>query len=162
MRTPLGHHIASILTGRLYTVRGNSMTPLFEPGDLLLVGRTAYRREAPARGDAVIVRDPRDPGRRYLKRVVGLPGEEVRLSEGMLFIDGVHLDEPYLGGLPASPGLDERAWRLAENRYFVMGDNRAHSTDSREFGPVGPEHIGGKAWFRWWPPGRWGAIGGGR
>ena len=107
----------------------------------------------------MIVRDPGAPRRRYLKRVVGLPGEEVRLSEGTLFLDGRHLAEPYLVGLPASVGLGEGVWGLLENQYFVMGDNRAHSTDSRRFGPVGLEQIAGKARFRWWPLSRWGRVG---
>ena len=107
----------------------------------------------------MIAVDPRGRGGRYLKRVVGLPNEEVRLSEGRLLIDGVHLPEPYLGGLPPTLGLTEEAWTLEEGRYFVIGDNRAHSTDSREFGPVGLEEIVGRVLFRWWPPGRWGPMG---
>ena len=104
------------------------------------------------------MRDSQNPKRRYLKRIVGLPGEEVRLSEGMLLIDGERLAEPYLGGLPASPGLGDQQWKLRDGEYFVLGDNRAHSTDSREFGPVGLGLIVAKAWFRCWPPTRWGTV----
>ena len=157
MRLPLSQAV-TVLSGQLYKVRGHSMQPNFRQGDRLLVSRRAYRRGPPDRGDAVIARDPRDPGQRYLKRVVGLPGEEVRLSEGMLIIDGAPLEEPYLGGLPASPGLGEQGWELEDDEYFVMGDSRAHSTDSREFGPIGRELIVGMAWFRWWPPSRWGVA----
>ena len=148
-----------ILKLQLYTVRGDSMSPSFAPGDRLLVSRTAYRGRLPSRGDVVVVRDPREAGGRYLKRIVGLPGEEVRLFEGLLLVDGGYMAEPYLRGLPACPGLGGRAWKLAGDQYFVMGDNRAHSTDSRQFGPVGPGHIVGRAWFRWWPPGRRGRVG---
>ena len=138
------------------------MTPSFEDGDYLLVSRAAYRSTTPSRGDPVILRDPRDAGegsRENLKRVVGLPGEEVRLDEGMLYIDGEHLVEPYLAGLPASPGLVGGAWRLVDDEYFVMGDNRVHSTDSRLFGPVGRWLIAGKARFHIWPLERWGRAG---
>ena len=143
----------------LYSVRGTSMAPSFQSGDRLLIGRRVYRRASPGRGEVVVVRDPRDPSEHYLKRVVGLPGEEVRLAEGMLFIDGEQLAEPYLGGLPASPGLGEAAWTLGEDRYFVMGDNRAHSTDSREFGPIAPRDVVGKVRFRLWPLSRSGRVG---
>ena len=89
---------------------------------------------------------------------MGLPGEQVRLSEGVVLVDDRELPEPYLGGLPASPGLAEGAWRLGNGEFFVMGDNRGHSTDSREFGPITSGRIIGRAWFRFWPPGRWGRI----
>ena len=138
------------------------MMPSFEAGDYLAVRRGAYRSATPSRGDPVVLRDPGDVGhgtRENLKRVIGLPGDEVRLYEGMLYINGEHLVEPYLGGLPASPGLAGGIWRLADNEFFVMGDNRAHSTDSRVFGPVGPGRLAGKAWFRIWPIGRWGYVG---
>ena len=148
-----------IMTGQIYTIRGDSMTPAFRRGDRLLISRVAYRSGAPNRGDVVVVRDAREPARRYLKRVVGLPGEEVRLQDGLLYVDGVHMAEPYLEGLPASPGLGYRTWELGDDEYFVMGDNRAHSTDSRDFGPLKLGLIVGRAWFRCWPPRRWGRIG---
>ncbi len=140
----------------LYAVRGDSMTPSFRPGDRLAAFTAARRPGRLPRGAAVIVLDPRSPRKRYLKRVVGLPGEEVRLSEGQLSIDGGHLPEPYLAGLPASIGLAERSWRVGRDEYFVMGDNRAHSTDSRDFGPVSAEMVISVVWLRWWPPSRWG------
>ena len=143
----------------LYVVRGDSMTPSFQPGDRLLALPSAYGRKLPGRGDAVIVDSPSAPWERHIKRIVGLPGEEVQLSEGYLWIDGEHLGEPYLGGLPASLGLEERIWKLAQEEMFVMGDNRAHSTDSRVFGPVCAGMIVARVWFRWWPPRRWGLEG---
>ena len=149
---------AGALAGRLYGVTGDSMAPAFRPGDHLLVGSVPRRPRMISRGAPVIVEDPRVPARRYLKRIVGLPGEEVRLRDGMLFIDGAHLAEPYLGGLPATPGLVEMSWKLGDDECFVMGDNRAHSTDSREFGPVPIYLIVGRVRLRWWPPGRWGRV----
>ncbi len=147
--------------GRLWLVKGESMSPSFRSGELLLVGAAAYRGAAAGRGNVVIVGDPRGTGEHYLKRVVGLPGEEVRLADGMLFIDGVHLPEPYLGGLPSVVGLDCSRWRLSGGEYFVLSDNRAHGTDSRDFGPIGRKLIIGRVRFRVWPPCRWGRAAGG-
>ena len=69
------------------------------------------------------------------------------------------LSEPYLGGLPSSVGLGESTWDLPAGEYLVLGDNRAHSTDSREFGPIGAERIAGRAWLRYWPLTAWGSLG---
>ena len=99
-----------------------------------------------------------DPERRRIKRVVGLPGEEVRLIDGVVLIEGEDLDEPYLGGLPASPGLAEGEWRMDDGECFLMGDNRAHSTDSRAYGPIRLDSIVGEARFLVWPPARWGRV----
>lgn len=151
-----GRIAASLVSGH-YVVRGPSMRPAFEPGQRLLV--SPKLGEGPARGDAVIVRDPRDGGARYLKRVVGLPGEQVRIEDGLLYLDGERVEEPYLGGLPALVGLGETAWTLGSDEYLVMGDDRVRSTDSREFGALGREAVMGKVWFRYWPLSAWGRIG---
>lgn len=125
------------------------MEPSYRTGDLLLV--RSLGRGPISRGDVVVVRDPREPDAHDLKRVVGLPGESVRLSDGLLYIDSAHLPEPYLGGLPASLGLERREWSLSGDRFFVLSDNRVHGTDSRRFGPVQRAEIVGKVWFRAWP-----------
>jgi len=158
VRISIARLATHIIKGQLYTVKGDSMSPSFEHGERLLVSRAAYESATPARGDAVIARDPRTPSLLYLKRIVGLPLEEVHLFDGMLYINGAHLPEPYLGGLPAYVGLDDKAWKLGDSDYFVLGDNRAHSTDSRDFGPIDVNLILGKAWFRIWPRQRWGRI----
>ena len=110
------------------------------------------------RGALVVVCDPRRREERYLKRVVGLPGESISLRDGLLIVDDAHFPEPYLRGLPPSLGLEEGHWELGPGEYFVMGDNRAHSTDSRNFGAVHQRLIVGRAWLRVWPIGRWGRI----
>ena len=150
--------IARLWSLRVFAVTGDSMEPSFRSGDYLLVDRRGPLARRPARGAVVVVRDPRDRGQLYLKRVVGLPGEELALEEGAAYVNGVHLPEPYLGGLPASPGLEGRSWRLGTDEYLVLGDNRAHSTDSRQFGPLGRDLILGRAWLRCWPPARWAAL----
>ena len=158
VRISIARIATHIIKGQLYTVKGDSMSPSFEGGERILVSRAAYDGAKPDRGDVVILRDTRTPSVHYLKRIVGLPLEEVRLFDGMLYIDGAHLPEPYLGGLPAYVGLDDRTWKLGERDYFVLGDNRAHSTDSRDFGTIDANFIPGKAWFRIWPRQRWGRI----
>ena len=151
--------VGTAALSHLYRFTGDSMHPSIRAGDWLLVRRDAYRRGAPARGDLVIVRDPRETTEKYLKRVVGLPGEEVSTRDGELLIDGGRMSESYLEGLPSSVGLGTKSWRMEQGQYFVVGDNRAHSTDSREFGPVDSRLVVGKATRRVWPPSRWGAVG---
>ena len=142
---------------RIYRVSGRSMLPSICDGDRLLVNAGAAEGRR-SRGEIVVYRRPGADPAHSLKRVVGLPGEEVRLSDGMLFIDGERHVEPYLGGLPAAVGLGDRSWRVGAGEYFVMGDNRAHSTDSRHHGPIGVELIVGRAWLRIWPLDRLGPL----
>jgi len=127
------------------------MTPTFSEGDRLLVSRFHGRSFSFARGELVVVRDGPDGERRHLKRLIGLPRESVRQSEGVLLINDEPLDEDYLGGLPAVIGLEDVTWNLGDDEYFLLGDNRAHSTDSRQGGPVGLDDIEGKVRFRYWP-----------
>jgi len=148
-----------LASSRPYVVRGASMTPTLRPGDQVLVDVLAYREAGPARGDIVVSSSPRAEGRRDIKRVIGLPGERAVMAEGMLFVSGGQLAEPYLGGLPSSVGLGESAWDLGAGEYLVLGDNRAHSTDSREFGPIREDRIVGRAWVRYWPVRAWGGLG---
>ncbi len=134
-----------------YVVRGHSMTPTFSEGDRLLVSRFHGRSYTFVRGELVVTRDGPDGERRHLKRLIGLPREIVRQSEGVLLINDQPLDEDYLGGLPAVIGLDDHTWNLESSEFFLLGDNRAHSTDSRQLGPVGLDDIEGKVRFRYWP-----------
>ena len=147
-----------IVSSRPYVIRGASMTPSLRPGDQVLVDTSAYGDDGPARGDVVVFSNPHAEWRHDVKRVIGLPGERVVMEEGVLFIDGCHVDEPYLEGLPSSVGLGEWAWDLGADEYLVLGDNRAHSTDSRDFGPVRATSIVGRAWLRYWPLMAWGTL----
>ena len=128
------------------------MLPSLIDGDVVVVTRI---RLPLRRGSVIVAAHHTDPERRRIKRVVGLPGEEVRLIDGVVLIEGEDLDEPYLGGLPASPGLAEGEWRMDDGECFLMGDNRAHSTDSRAYGPIRLDSIVGEARFLVWPPARW-------
>ena len=150
--------IARLLAIRGYLVRGDSMAPNAAQSDLLLVDRSAAGRRALRRGAVVISRDPFEPDREVLKRVVGLPGEEVSIVDGLLRVDGIQVSEPYLHGRPASLGLGESRWRVGDDECFLMGDNRVRSVDSRRHGPVNSALVEGTAWFRCWPPGRFGRL----
>ena len=133
----------------LYLVRGPSMEPSLFDGDVLLV--TSPRR-SPRRGDVAIVGAPTgmDVGWQ-VKRVVGLPGDHVSFECGLLYVNGAHHPEPYLGGLPADVGLASRSWQVGSDECVVLGDNRARSTDSRDFGPIPMTRLAGLAVVRLWP-----------
>ena len=127
-------------------VKGSSMRPTLDPGQRIAV---APLLRPPRRGDLVVVRRP---GRlEVVKRVVGLPGEQVRLRAGRLEVDGRPVPEPYL---PGGSGAGELDLRLGPAQYLVLGDHRAASTDGRDFGPVGADAVVGRVRFAYWPPRR--------
>ena len=125
------------------------MEPSLYDGDLLLV---APPRRPVHRGRIVVIDAPGENGPRWrVKRVVGLPGETVLFEDGLLFINDVQRREPYLRGLPAYLGLDRMSFQVGSGRYFVLGDNRAHSDDSRAFGAIGADRVVGIVAARLWP-----------
>jgi signal peptidase I len=127
-------------------VKGGSMRPTLGPGQRIAV---APLLRPPSRGDLVVVRRP--GGMEVVKRVVGLPGEQVRLRAGRLEVDGRPVPEPYL---PGGSGAGELDLRLGPAQYLVLGDHRAASTDGRDFGPVGADAVVGRVRFAYWPPRR--------
>ena len=130
-------------------VSGGSMQPTLDPGQRIAVAPLV---RPPARGDLVVVARPRSTGDlEVVKRVVGLPGERVRLAAGGLEVDGAPVPEPYLAGPPASGELE---LKLGPAQYLVLGDHRAASTDGRDFGPVGADALLGLVRFAYWPPRR--------
>ncbi len=130
-----------IVTTQFVRIRGNSMAPTLRPGSWISVSRRAYRRGAPQRFDIVKLRDPSRSGRWVIKRVVGLPGENVRIENGRLTVNGQEVAEPYVG----SPGpLRTQEWWLRQDEYLVLGDNRDESSDSRRYGPIRLDSINGK------------------
>ena len=124
------------------------MAPTLRHGDYVLVRACEAFARAPQRGDVVVVAMAEGS---HVKRIVGLPGERVVFTGGMLLIDGDRLMEPYLRGLPPYLGLEDAEFSLAKDEYFVMGDNRPHSTDSRHGGPVSRSSIEGRTVWRVWP-----------
>jgi signal peptidase I len=126
-------------------VRGGSMRPTLEPGQRVAVAPLV---RPPARGDLVVVRSH---DREVVKRLVGLPGERVRLRGGRLEVNGEVVPEPYLAG---GSGAGELDLRLGPAEYLVLGDHRAASTDGRDFGPVGADALLARVAFAYWPPRR--------
>ena len=138
-------------------VEGLSMFATLDNNDYLIANKIDYRLHAPQRGDIVILRPPTNNSTDFIKRIIALPGERLLIRDGQVFINGRMLVEPYLpeawtqdNDWPAN-GTDGEV--MPANEYFVMGDNRNRSQDSRFFGPIGRDRIDGKAWFRIWPLG---------
>lgn len=162
-----------------YRVDGASMYPTLEDGEFLLVNSLIYAEvdveklarfvpgwdpgqpperflfHGPERGDIVVFHHPSGVHRDLVKRVIGLPGETVEIRDGVVYIDGRRLEEPYLAGAERPTG-DLAPVVVPEGAYFVMGDNRNHSQDSRVIGPIPKELIVGKAMLTWWPRERFG------
>ena len=149
---------ADLLNSEPSLIDGHSMLPSLESGQYVLARVPRKGKAAPQRGRIVTLRNPLMPGRTLAKRVVGLPGENITLEKGVIYIDGVLLPEPYLTGLGAESPARLNRWEMGDDEYFVMGDNRADSLDSRTFGPVHRSLIRGLVWFCCWPPRKWGRV----
>jgi len=146
-----------------FFVRGASMDPNFLDGDYLIIDEISYRFSEPERGDVIIFHYPLDPSQFFIKRIVGLPGETVKIEDGKTFIysentpderivldESAYLEDAYTpGNLEISLGKDE---------YFVLGDNRNASSDSRKWGALGKQYITGRVWVRAWPFNRLGVV----
>lgn len=161
-----------------YRVEGPSMLPVLENFDRVLVNRLVYTSVDAARvarwipgveaeegavwrplgepsyGDVIVFRWPRDERQNFVKRIIGLPGDIIRIERGEVYRNGVLLDEPYVEQ-ESSATLRERV--VPEGMYYVLGDNRARSDDSRHWGAVPEENIIGKVWLAYWPLGRFNA-----
>jgi signal peptidase I len=141
-------------------VEGLSMFATLDDNDYLIANKIDYRLHAPQRGDIIILRPPSDNSKDFIKRIIALPGERLLISHGIVYINGHKLDEPYLpeawNTLDTWGGADGTV--VPPNEYFVMGDNRNRSQDSRIFGFIGRDRIDGRAWFRIWPLNHFGDI----
>jgi signal peptidase I len=143
-------------------VEGLSMFATLDNDDYLIANKIDYRLHPPQRGDIIILRPPTNNSTDFIKRVIALPGESLLIRTGVVYINGHRLHEPYLpeawtvfADWPCG-GCDARV--IPSNEYFVMGDNRNRSQDSRFFGPITRDRIDGKAWFRIWPLDHFGSI----
>ena len=145
-----------------HQVKGDSMFPNMLDGEYLLTDKLSYRLGKPDRGDIVVFAAPPNPSEDYIKRIIGLPGESVLIRDGKVYINGSELRESYLpDSLITSAGqsLSEGSEMvLADDEYFVLGDNRPNSSDSRRWGPVKRKKLVGRAWVVYWPPKEAGAI----
>jgi signal peptidase I len=131
-------------------VEGGSMEPSLEDQEHIFINKLVYRFEGIERGDIVVFRYPRDTRKSFVKRVIGLPGDHIRILSGHVYVNGVPLPEPYV----PDDYQDARSYSetvVPNNAYFVLGDHRSMSNDSREFGVVMRGYIYGKAVFGYWP-----------
>lgn len=139
-----------------FFVRGASMQPNFKHGEYLVIDEISYRFERPQRGQAIVFKYPKDPSQYYIKRIIGLPGETIEIKDKQVIIynqqfpQGIILDESaYLRNGQATWG--DIKMELGPDEYFVLGDNRGASSDSRQWGPLPEKYIIGRVWLRAWP-----------
>lgn len=141
-----------------FFVEGASMEPNFETGEYLLIDEVSYYFRSVERGEVVVFHYPLDTSKYYIKRVIGLPGETVEIKNGKVFIyndknpNGFSVDEKYLPEKLITDGQLKK--KLGNNEYFVLGDNRSRSSDSRIWGALSKDDIVGRTWIRAWPIGR--------
>jgi len=140
-----------------FYVKGASMEPNFYDHEYLIIDEITYRFKSPIRGDIIVFRYPRNPQEYFIKRIVGLPGEKIQIKNGNVKIynsqypDGTILDESYLQSGTKTYSLHEDIITLGDEEFFVLGDNRNSSKDSRSFGAVSKSFLSGRVLFRGWP-----------
>lgn len=139
-----------------HKVSGSSMIPTFTNGDYILTDKVTYKLSQPKRGDVVVLKNPRDESQDFIKRIVALPGEKIRVEDGHVFVSDRLMEEDYL-----KPSIITRSGNFLHEgeeitveggHYFVFGDNRTASSDSRDWGPITKDEIVGRVFFRYWPP----------
>jgi signal peptidase I len=138
-------------------VEGGSMEPGLEDQERIFINKIVYRWESISRGDIVVFHYPRDPRKSFIKRVIGLPGDRVRIAFGHVYLNGKAVEESYV----PEDFLDTRSYpdtMIPAGSYFVLGDHRSMSNDSRDFGPVQRSFIYGKAVFGYWPVEKLGVL----
>jgi len=135
-------------------VDGQSMEPTLQSGEFVIVNKLAYKLSAPELSDVIVFHYPRDPKIEYIKRVIGLPGDVVKITNGSVLVNEQQLDEPYI----KAPPNYQAEWTVPEDSLFVLGDNRNNSSDSRTWGMVPVENIIGRAELIYWPPDNWGVL----
>jgi len=143
------------LAAQNFRIEGSSMEPNLHNGQFLIVNKLVYYLHPPERGDVIVFQAPDSPRKDYIKRVVGLPGEEVEIVDGQVFVNGLRLEESYI----AEPGT--RSWGpevVGDFEYFVLGDNRRNSRDSTNWGMLDGNAIIGKGWICYWPPQDFGLV----
>jgi signal peptidase I len=129
-----------------------SMQPTLYAGDFVIVSKLAYKLGEPSRGDVIVFKYPPDPNREpYIKRVIGLPGDTVRVDGGLVYVNNEPMEEPYIKAAPSYHG----SWTVPADSLFVLGDNRNSSSDSHAWGMVPTSNVIGKAELVYWPPTDW-------
>lgn len=142
-------------------IRGASMEPTFTNGDYILTSKVTYKLRPLHRGDIIVFRSPENPDIEFIKRIIGLPGDNITVRDGEVYVNSSRLNEPYISSKTTS--IKEQfapsgTLIVTPNTLFVMGDNRVRSSDSREFGPISTSSIIGYVFYRYYPPGKIGWI----
>lgn len=145
--------IVNTATGR-FRIEGHSMLPTLQEGEYVIIDKLSYYLDEPNRGDVIVLHFPNDRSRDFIKRVIGLPGDRVEVSEGIVKVNDVVLNEPYINASPNYSG----SWDVPEGQFFVLGDNRNNSSDSHNWSFLPREDIVGKAWIIYWGPENWGLV----
>jgi signal peptidase I len=137
-----------------YKVEQHSMETTLLPDQYVLVDKLTPRFEDYSRGDVIVFEPPpgfRGDGTPFIKRVIGVPGDTLRIRDGGVYVGGVRLAEPYVRGSATETGSGDGEWVIGAGQLFVLGDNRENSSDSRVFGPISRDSVVGRAWLRYWP-----------
>lgn len=139
-----------------HKVSGLSMFPTFNDGDYIMTDKLSYRFGSPKKGDIIVLKNPRNEEQDFIKRIIAVPGDTLKVEESSVYVNGQRLAESYLpsGTYTRSGGFLNEGVEIkaGPNQYFVFGDNRERSSDSREWGSLTKEEIIGKVFFRYWPP----------
>lgn len=144
-----------LFVAQFHKVSGSSMVPTLHTGDYLITEKLSYRFRDPKRGEIIVLKNPRDESQDFIKRIIAVPGDTLQIVNSAVYLNNQILPEKYLPqGTPTHSGAfvtEGSSIKVASNQYFVFGDNREHSSDSREWGPVTKEEIVGRAFFRYYP-----------
>jgi signal peptidase I len=140
-----------------YRIESHSMEPTFIEGQFVLVNKLAYRLGEPQRGEVTVFHNPDNPDEDYIKRIIGLPGDQVEVVGDRVLINGQELSQPFDHEL-MPPDAYYGPYVVPDNSLFVMGDNRPRSSDSRAIGPISEDLVVGKAWLRVWPLSKFGLV----
>lgn len=145
-----------LFVAQFHKVSGNSMVPTYHNNDFLITEKISYKMREPKHGEVIVLKNPRDESMDFIKRVIALPGDTIEVRNEQIFLNNQPLVESYLSpGTPTQAGAflkEGLPVKAAAYQYYVIGDNRGHSSDSREWGPIKKEEIIGRALFRYWPP----------
>lgn len=144
-----------------FVVEGQSMEPNFHNGEYLMVDKLSYRFREPKRGDVIVFHPPTQPNVNYIKRIIALPGESIEIKNGEIFVNGAKVEEDYIPQeetLVRNSQAANLKQTMGQGEYFVLGDNRGHSSDSREWGSVPTANIIGRAWIILFPLGDMGLV----
>ena len=154
--------IVYLFIAQPHKVSGSSMVPTFQNGDFILTDKISYRIGEPRNGDIIVLKNPRNESQDFIKRIVATPGQSLKVQGNSVYVNGVRIIEAYLPQATVTRNgsfLEEgEEIKVAPNQYYVFGDNRNHSSDSREWGAITKDEIVGKVFFRYWPPDSFGLI----